>query len=198
MDLANVLRVLSCRQVYVPCCSASEQLEKMWWMVGSVWPQKGQLGWTLSLHCLRFSRVGRVSILALKRKDILPDGRPCMILFQTWLEFSNSATSRILLLIINFFRLLSWFPNTSCLSSLLHWLLRVLLKMVETDNLALSSRSTLDGSSGSCSTLYLWGSTGYPWWQDPPGSTAFLSLAWMYFGMCSVFRPFGILYIVRT
>ena len=143
MDLTNVLRALSCRQVYLPCCSASGQLERMWWIVGRVWPQRGQLGSILSLHRLRFSGVGRVSVPALKRKDIWPDGRPCMILFQTWLEFSNSATSRILHWTVSFFRLLSWFSIT-CLSSLLHWLLRVLLGMVEIDDLALSTRSTLD------------------------------------------------------
>ena len=116
----------------------------MWWMVGCLWPQRGQLGSVLSLHRLRFSGVGRVSVPALKRKDIWPAGRPCMILFQTWLEFSNSATSRILLWTVSSFSLL-WCFSITCLNSPLQWLLRVLLKMVVIDDLTLSSRSTLDG-----------------------------------------------------
>ena len=53
----------------------------------------GQDGSVLYLERLRLSGVGRVSVPALRRKDSCPAGRPDMILFQTWLEDSNFATS---------------------------------------------------------------------------------------------------------
>ena len=59
MPCTRVMRAQSCRQVYLPCCSASGQLKRMWWMVGCLCPQRGQLGSVLSLQHLRFSGVGR-------------------------------------------------------------------------------------------------------------------------------------------
>ena len=115
-------------------------------MVGCLWPQRGQLGSVFNLQRLKLRGVGRVSVPALRRKDIWPAGRPCMILFQTWFDFSNSDTSRILLWTVSCFRLVSYFSTTCCLSSLLQWLVKVLQEMVVIDDLALSSRSTLDGS----------------------------------------------------
>ena len=83
MPSTRVMRPQLCRQVYLPCCSASEQLERMWWMVGCLCPQRGKLGSVLSLQHLRFSGVGRVPVPALKRKDSCPAVRPCWNLFQT-------------------------------------------------------------------------------------------------------------------
>ena len=61
-------------------------------MVGCLWPQRGQLGSVFSFQCLRLSGVGRVSVLA-RRNNNCPAGRPCRILFHTWLESSSLQLS---------------------------------------------------------------------------------------------------------
>ena len=80
----------SCLQVYLPCCRASEQLERMWWMVGCLFPHNGHRGSIFSRQRPRLSGVGRVSVPALRRKDSWPAGRPCRTLphFIYILEFS--------------------------------------------------------------------------------------------------------------
>ena len=145
MDFTRIWRAESCRQVYLPCWSASGQLERIWWMVGCVWPQRGQVESILGLHRFKFNGVGRVSEPALRRKDIWPAGRPSMILLQTWFELSSSATSRIFLWTVSSFSLLSCFSVIWSLNSLLQLLFRVLLEIVVIDDLALCSRSTVDG-----------------------------------------------------
>ena len=145
MDLTRFWRAELCRQVCLPCWSASGQLERIWWMVGCVRQQRGQVESIISLYHLKFNGVGRISEPALKRKDIWPAGRLSMILLQTWLELSSSATSRIFLWTVSSLSLLLCFLITWSLNSLLQLLFTVLLEIVVIDDLALCSRSTVDG-----------------------------------------------------
>ena len=82
LGYARAMRAPSSRQVYLPCCNASEQFERMWRMV--------YVGSATGI-CSQppMSKVRRVSVPALRRKDICLAGRACRILFQTWLESSN-------------------------------------------------------------------------------------------------------------
>ena len=73
-------------------------------------------------------------MLVLTRNDNCPAGRPCRILFHTWLEYSSSGTSRILFWTVSSFSLLSYFSIVLSLSSLLQWLLNNLLEMVEIED----------------------------------------------------------------
>ena len=86
-----------------------------------------------------------VSVPALRRNKNCPAGRPCKILFHTWLESSSSATSRILFWRVSSLSLLSYILIVLSMSSPLQWLLNYLLEMVEIEDLALSNRSTEDG-----------------------------------------------------
>ena len=113
-------------------------------MVGCLWPQR-ELGSVFCCQCPRSSGVGMVSVPALRRNDNCPTGRPCRILFHTWLESSSSATSRILFWTVSSPRLLSYFSIVLSLSSLLQWLLNNSLEMVKIEDLALSNRPTEDG-----------------------------------------------------
>ena len=73
VPLTKAKRALSCLQVYLPCCNASGHLERMWWMVGCLWPQRRQLGSVFSFQHLRlWSREG-VSAIS-KENDNWPAG----------------------------------------------------------------------------------------------------------------------------
>ena len=110
----------SCLQVYLPCCRASEQLERMWWMVGCLFPHNGHRGSIFSRHRLRLSGVGRVSVPALRRKDSWPAGRPCRTLFHTLFTSSSSATDKILVWTDRPFSLTPWVLTNLSLNSLRH------------------------------------------------------------------------------
>ena len=100
IPLTSTLRAQSCLHVYLhvylPCCKASGQLERMWWIVGCLLPQRGQLESTFNHHRLKLSGVGNVSVPALRRKDNCPAGRSCVILLHTWFASSSSTTARAL------------------------------------------------------------------------------------------------------
>ena len=75
-------------------------------MMGCLWPQRDS--WDLFLvSSVLGSGVGRVSVPALRRNGNCPAGRPCRILFHTWLESSILQ----LPLVIFFDRHFSEFPS---------------------------------------------------------------------------------------
>lgn len=128
------------------------QLERIWWIVGWLWLHTGQLGSVLSL----IVSVLWVSVHVLNRHlAFFPD------LIGV---FSSSVTWRILLRTVQQFY--SSFSLLSCNHLLSEFTLAVVLVVI--NNLTLSSGTTTD-----CWILwflqyfYQWGSTGFPWWQDP-------------------------------
>ena len=95
------------------------------------------MGSVFSLQRLRLSGVGSRGCqcqLSTERTIVQPAGKPCRIIFHTWLESSSSVTSRILFWTVSSFTLLSCHSIASSLSSLLQWLLNDLLKMAEIED----------------------------------------------------------------
>ena len=87
-------------------------------MNGGLFVATVQLGSVFSFQHLGLSVVGRVSVPGLRRNDNCPAGRPCRILFHTWLESSSSATSRILFWTVGSLSPLSYFSIVLSLGSL--------------------------------------------------------------------------------
>ena len=124
---------------------AVKQLERVWWIVGCLLQQRGQLESTFNHHRLKLSGVGNVSVPALRRKDNCPAGGPCVILLHTWFASSSSTTATALDCTESCLSLLSTVIfSRPLLTSLLHWVLSVLLVIVATQDLALASNSTDD------------------------------------------------------
>ena len=72
IPLTSAWRAQLCLHMYLPYCKASRQLERMWWIVGCLLQQTGQLESTFNHHHLGLSGVGNVSEPVLKRKESCP------------------------------------------------------------------------------------------------------------------------------
>ena len=117
----RALRKQSCLHVYLPCWKASGQLERLWWIVVCLLPQRGQLESTFSRHHLKLSGVGNVSVPALRSKDNRPAERSCVTLLHIWFAFSSSTTTTALDCTESCLSLLLWFSADHFLTPLLHY-----------------------------------------------------------------------------
>ena len=106
MPSTRTFRALSCLQVYLPCCKAVGQADKMCCTVGWWCLQRGHLESILIFRLLRLSGVGRVTDPALTRKESCPAGRPAWMRPHTLFWASSSVMARNLFCMMNWFSLL--------------------------------------------------------------------------------------------
>ena len=94
MPSTRAFRVLLRLHMYLSCCKAVGQADRICCTVGWWWLQRGHLESILILHLLRLSGVGRVSDPSLSRKESCPAGRPAWMRPHTLFLASSSVMAR--------------------------------------------------------------------------------------------------------